>query len=252
MIEFYKMHGAGNDFIVIPSDIKLSTDEINSLCTRHTGVGADGLIIISKHTEYDFSMKYYNADGIEADMCGNGGRCAVLLAYKLGWISDKNIRFIAKDGEHYAEILGDEVKIKLTKPKYFISLLQLDCSLRNFSFINTGVEHLVTFSENIDDIDVEKEGRACRYSNRFENGTNVNFATKQDNKIYIRTYERGVEGETLACGTGASAVAYTDMIKNNDFSEREVITKGGKLVVSFENDALWLQGPALVVYKGII
>ena len=206
---FHKYQGTGNDFIIIDNRNyifpKKNSSLIASLCDRHFGIGADGLILLEDHKTVDFSMIYFNADGHESTMCGNGGRCIVAFAKQLDLIKNETT-FDAVDGLHYATIENGIVSLKM------IDVKSIELS-NTHSFLNTGSPHHINFSENIDTINVKELGAKIRYgAPYFKEGTNVNFAEKtSDNSFKVRTYERGVEDETLACGTGAvaSAIAST-------------------------------------------
>lgn len=257
MLKFYKYHGAGNDFILI-DDISgkldnLSKSEIQKLCNRNFGIGADGLMILKQHKKFDFEMDYYNSDGSGGTMCGNGGRCIVAFAKKLGIINNHTI-FSASDGMHEAFIYENNVvKLKMSDVNELTKL-------KNAYTSYTGSPHYIKFVENINNKDVFLEGKKIRYSPTYkENGINVNFVKIEDQKtISIRTYERGVENETFACGTGSVAAALCFAEINNDISGEYIIkAKGGILKVSFElvNNVytnIWLEGPTAFVFKGTI
>jgi diaminopimelate epimerase len=255
VIPFNKYHGTGNDFIIIdnrkslfnPADTKL----INRLCHRRFGIGADGLILISTLKDYDFEMKYFNSDGNEGSMCGNGGRCAAWFAYKSGIAGNKQ-RFLTFDGKHEALILNELVRLQMNNVAGF--------SLVNGSyFLNTGSPHFVKFIKNVKDFDVFNEGKELRWSEKFApDGTNVNFAEVFDYGIFVRTFERGVEDETLSCGTGVTASAIASVLAGYfDTNIVHVKTLGGNLSVEFKVNKdkitdIWLSGPATFVYDGKI
>ena len=257
ILRFSKYHGTGNDFIIIDNRKKdFSEDQklIHALCHRQFGIGADGLMVLSNHESFDFSMKYYNSDGNEGSMCGNGGRC--IAAYYFNNISAKNvIQFEAYDGIHHAEINSYDKNITLVR----LHLHNVEKVEKNNSdfLLNTGSPHLVKFVESVDSIDVKITGREIRNHSQFApDGVNVNFVEFRDDKLYVRTYERGVEDETLSCGTGvtASAIAASFLKEKSDF---EIITRGGNLMVSFQKESnsfknIWLTGPASLVYSGEI
>jgi diaminopimelate epimerase len=264
-IPFFKYQGAGNDFIIIDEREALWISEsgekhktISFLCDRRFGIGADGLMLLRKHPAHDFQMIYYNSDGYEGSMCGNGGRCLVAFAAKLNVITN-NTLFWATDGLHKAEIIGrngEELTISLQMKD--VSDIKL---VKDGFFLDTGSPHYVVFLENIDEIDVFTEGRKLRYDPIFgEGGTNVNFARISNDLIHIRTYERGVENETLACGTGitATAIAAFHGGKVGNINRFNVKALGGELKVSFQNPGLslyqevFLEGPAKMVYQGEI
>ena len=253
---FYKYQGTGNDFVMIDNRQhvfdKNNTERVKFLCDRRFGIGADGLILLEDHPEYDFKMVYYNADGNESSMCGNGGRCLVAFAKQLGVISNKAV-FEATDGVHHASIDGDIVKLQM---------LDVDTIEKheNHVFLNTGSPHHVQFEIQIEDFDINSKGATIRYGEPYNTaGSNVNFVKKQsDTTFRVRTYERGVEGETLSCGTGVTAVAIA-MHYIGETQKKHVIlnVEGGELEVCFdvENDIytnVWLIGPATFVYKGRI
>lgn len=254
--QFHKYHGAGNDFILIDDrNLKFPSSDhvlVSKMCHRRFGIGADGLILLHDHSEFDFEMKYYNADGFEGSMCGNGGECVVHFARALK-IIDKKCEFLAIDGLHKAELMNGEIKLSMGNVSDF----------RNWEshlFIDTGSPHLIIFRDSIEATDVINEGRAFRYNKSIsDKGCNVNFVEVLDNNsIKIRTYERGVEDETWACGTGsiASAMAYVIISdKSENLHEIEVKAKGGKLKVSFQKEKeeftkVFLAGPAEFIYTG--
>ncbi len=256
-IAFEKYQGTGNDFIIIDNFHQqcpeLSSKQIKKMCDRHFGIGADGLMLLNKKEGYDFEMKYYNADGNESTMCGNGGRCLVKFAHQSG-IHRSTYHFVAIDGPHEAEIDPDgRVSLKMKdvdKVDYF----------NGYAVLNTGSPHFVKFASNVEDIDVVETGKDIRYSDSFEkDGINVNFVeTMGEDQIYVRTYERGVEDETLSCGTGVTAAALMAAHNENGFNTVDVKTPGGHLSVEYNklddehfND-IWLCGPATMVFKGEI
>lgn len=256
-ISFSKFQGTGNDFVIMDAweqEINLSTDQIRHTCDRRFGIGADGLMIIRRHPECDFEMLYFNADGYPGSMCGNGGRCLVKYAYERGYIG-RHTRFMAVDGEHRADILDQgDVSLQMGDVKGF--------EKRNDAFfLNTGSPHYVCFVENAKRTDVVAEGRKIRYNEEFAAaGTNVNFVQQlSGTSIFIRTYERGVEDETLSCGTGVTAAALVSMagVPGKDRGTVQVETPGGSLQVDFvrkENGftGIRLIGPATFVFKGTI
>lgn len=267
-LTFYKFHGAGNDFIIIDDrngefieQVKEPQSHIYQLCRRHFGIGADGLMLLRNTAEADFEMVYYNRDGHPGSMCGNGGRCIVAFAESLGLIGEKTT-FKASDGLHDAIINHKGIDI------WDISLKMNDVNNiqghgREFA-LDTGSPHLVLFSENIPEKDVNTEGRDIRYSPTFvREGINVNFAEVLDKStLRMRTYERGVENETLACGTGATAVALAAWAAgfHNESHAFRLMVPGGELRVSFrppqqDNNTfsdIWLSGPAKKVFSGSI
>ena len=251
---FYKYQGTGNDFVMIDNRLgafdKNNTDLIAHLCNRHTGVGADGLILLESETDYDFRMVYFNADGNESSMCGNGGRCIVAFANFLGIIDGKT-EFIAIDGPHLARIDVTYVELKMQEVSAVVSN-------NNYHILDTGSPHYVALQSDLQAIDMNAEGSKIRHSAPFDaSGINVNFVEKiNEDTFAIRTYERGVEGETLSCGTGATAVAIA-MYHSNQTSSKTITlkTQGGNLQVRFEPlessySDVWLCGPTKQVFKG--
>lgn len=257
-ISFSKYHGAGNDFILIDNRLnknELTKTQIAFLCNRHFGIGADGLMLLNVDKTYDFRMVYYNSDGNESTMCGNGGRCITAFASDLGIITDKAY-FIAVDGEHTSEIIDNSGKEKIVKLKMKdVSDFE---SYGNYFLIDTGSPHYVQFVEDLNNFDVYNKGKEIR--NDFHiapEGLNVNFVQILSDKLFVRTFERGVENETLACGTGAtaSALIYSQFNKSNRV---EIETLGGLLSVSYEKKTdkcfqnIYLQGPAKFVFAAEI
>ncbi len=257
-IKFYKYQGAGNDFVMIDNtfgEVNLKAKDIIALCDRHKGVGADGVILIENADNYDFRMRYFNSDGSEAEMCGNGARCITLFAHHLG-IGNEHKLFIALDGEHDANVTKDdgckgEVAVKM-KDVDMISALDGSSYL-----LDTGVQHYVKFVNNVDELNIEQEGADIRYDSRFVDigGVNANFVTIKRGILYIRTYEKGVEEETLACGTGsvAAAIAAYNSGRINTLSTK-VITRGGELTITFDKyfKNVYLTGGADMVFSGLI
>ncbi len=256
-INFQKYQGTGNDFVMIdnrntffPKDnIKL----VKHLCDRRFGIGADGLILLENDAETDFKMVYYNSDGNLSSMCGNGGRCLVAFAKKLNIIKDKTT-FIATDGLHHATIQNEN----------FVSLQMIDIEnikiTPDYIFLNTGSPHHVTFVDDLKNLNIKQEGAKIRYSHLYgQEGSNVNFITQNnENTFALRTYERGVEDETLSCGTGATAVAIAmHAIGKTTSNNINVTVEGGKLEISFiKNEQkytnVFLKGPAEFVFEGQI
>ena len=253
-LPFYKYQGTGNDFVMIDNrDLhfkKNNTELINRLCDRRFGVGADGLILLNPSEMNDFTMVYYNADGNESTMCGNGGRCLVAFAHDLGVIKNKTI-FDAVDGLHNATIEDSLVNLQM------IDVVDITINSA-YSFLNTGSPHHVQLVENIGEYDVFNNGKRIRNgAPYFEEGTNVNFAEAINaNTFRVRTFERGVEDETLACGTGATAVAIAMFEQKITQSNKiKLIVEGGELEVSFQKEEntyqkVFLKGPAKFVFKG--
>src|SRR5437763_1889009 len=242
MLRFTKMNGAWNDFILFDNrtgDVDLERNQIAQLCDRHRGIGADGILLLEKPTNHaDFRMRYFNADGGEAEMCGNGARCFARFANKVGGQKTR-ISFETPAGVISAELKGDLVTLRMTEPTDLRLNVDLPMATENkmVHFINSGVPHVVIPVEKIDNADVRREGAAIRYHKMFSpNGTNVNFIEKRGpNEIAIRTYERGVEDETLACGTGIVASALIFAASENTNGPINVIARGGdELEVGFE------------------
>lgn len=257
-IPFFKYQGTGNDFILIDQReavylTKEDASSIEKLCHRRFGIGADGLILLQTRAGYDFEMIYFNADGHESSMCGNGGRCIVAFAQKLGIIQEKAF-FLAVDGAHEARTSADGwVELKMSD----VHTVE---SGQNYFYLNTGSPHYVQFVADINAIDVVVQGRAVRYSERFKaEGTNVNFVEPNPTGIRVATYERGVEDETLSCGTGVTAAAIAQYLQQSNSTLRSIPihTKGGKLEVRFEPSGqgfknIWLCGPTQLVFEGKI
>lgn len=265
MLRFTKMNGAGNDFILFDNrtgEIDLDRDRIVHLCDRHRGIGADGVLLLEKPRNHaDFQMRYFNADGGEAEMCGNGARCFARFANKV--TAQKGpISFETPAGVISAELKGDLVSLRMTDPTDLQLNMELSMAAENKTvhFINTGVPHVVIPVAHTEAADVRQIGAAIRYHKIFSpNGTNVNFMEKRGrNKIAIRTYERGVEDETLACGTGIVASALIFAASENCERPISVLARGGdELQVSFERNGdqfhdVTLTGPAEFVFEGTI
>ena len=259
-ISFFKYQGTGNDFVMIDNrsagyEQQLGAADVARICRRRMGVGADGLILLSPSDKGDFRMIYYNADGNESSMCGNGGRCIVAFAHQLG-ITGERCVFDAVDGLHEAEYaVGGQVRLRMISPHGYCEIGP------GAKWIDTGSPHYVAFSQqDLSGMDVFGLGRAIRYSPAFApGGTNVNFVNVLNKgQIRVRTYERGVEDETLSCGTGVTACAYLylqDMAP--DLDAVSVQTEGGDLRVEVLNrststEEVWLCGPAIRVFAGNI
>jgi len=255
-LQFSKYQGTGNDFIMLDARNGgfplLSPEKISFLCDRRFGIGGDGLIMIRTHPDLDFKMVYYNSDGHEGTMCGNGGRCAVAFAKKTGIISDQ-ARFEAIDGIHEGWINKNFVKLTM-QPVRGIKIL------KDHYELNTGSPHYVKFVDNAEKTDVRNEGPAIRYSNAFrETGINVNFVSPYKEGIFVRTYERGVEDETLSCGTGIiSSAICAAILSKSDKNSYTIYTRGGKLQISFRKvsndhfENIILAGPVGFVFEGSI
>ncbi|WP_397362481.1 diaminopimelate epimerase [Olleya sp. R77988] len=256
IVTFYKYQGTGNDFVIIDNRKntfdKNNTKLVAFLCDRKFGIGADGLILLENHPDHDFKMVYYNADGNESSMCGNGGRCIVAFAKFLQLIKTETT-FLAIDGLHYAKIEDGLVHLQMK------DVTSID-TFKTHQFLDTGSPHHVQFVEDLITFDVKNEGEKIRYGQPYNQaGTNVNFVEKINNDTFaVRTYERGVEDETLSCGTGVTAVAIA-MHKTNQ-TKHTIINlnvEGGQLKVSFNTDndtykKVMLIGPATQVFKGEI
>jgi len=263
-INFYKMSGSGNDFIIIDNrdnvvEEKNLTEFITSVCQRKMSVGADGLILIENAENIDFKWRFFNSDGSRAEMCGNGARCAARFAY-INKIAGPEMSFETDAGIVSAKVKNGLVKVKMTDANdlKIDFTIDLEDGPVTVSSVNTGVPHVTIPVDSIDDIEVVKLGREIRYHEKFApNGTNVNFyCPVKENKIAIRTYERGVEDETLACGTGAVACAMVYAYKAKMKSPISVRTKsGGWLLIYFEEKEgafynIYLEGDARIIYKG--
>lgn len=256
-IDFFKYQGTGNDFILLDNREKIydniTATQVKELCDRNFGIGADGLMLLNNKEGYDFEMIYYNSDGNAGSMCGNGGRCIVEFASKMG-IRKQNYNFLATDGAHQAEIdLEKKVSLKMQ------DVNNVEFSLDHY-LLNTGSPHYVKYVRDVAGMDVVHEGRKIRNSKEFgEKGVNVNFVQIiSDDEIYVRTYERGVENETLSCGTGVTASALIAAHNDIGFNSVEIKTRGGNLSVEFEKKSdteftdIWLSGPADLVFSGHI
>jgi diaminopimelate epimerase len=226
---------------------------ISHLCDRRFGIGADGLILIRHHPDLDFRMIYFNADGKEGTLCGNGGRCAVAFAYKLGMCNPET-RFQAIDGEHAAALVRPDFIRLSMQPVSGIS------SYKDHCIVDTGSPHYCAFAGGLENMDVYQEGRRIRYSESFEKeGINVNFIQQEEGQLFVRTYERGVENETYSCGTGVVASAICAAMKDKtDKTAYRIRTLGGELSVSFQQtgpdrfDDIVLEGPAVYVFSGTL
>lgn len=255
MIHFYKYQGAGNDFILIDNraqTYQLTEQQVAYLCHRHMGIGADGLMLLEQETGYDFRMKYYNSDGKESTMCGNGGRCITAFAKNLNIIQDR-ANFSAIDGAHEAIFTAD-------------GLIQLQMQdVHNiehhgeYAILNTGSPHYVSWQTSVDGLDVFSIGRTIRNQACYQpKGINVNFAERTQDGLFVRTYERGVENETLSCGTGVTAAAIASTLHHLGDFTIPIKTLGGNLTVTFTKTnshsahSIFLTGPAEFVFEGTI
>ncbi len=256
-LEFYKYQGTGNDFVMIDNRSEFFPKEnvqlVARLCDRRFGIGGDGLILLENDTATDFKMVYFNSDGNQGSMCGNGGRCLVAFAKDLRVIKDK-CTFIATDGLHHASVANDGT----------VSLQMIDVANikreSDYTFMNTGSPHHVQMVEDLKHYNVKENGAALRYGSLYgKEGSNINFVKKiNEDTFSLRTYERGVEDETLACGTGATAVAIAmNATGQTNASSIKLNVEGGKLAVSFDKMGdvftnVFLIGPAEFVFKGVI
>lgn len=256
LVHFSKYHGTGNDFLMIDGrqndSVWMAGKTIARLCHRRFGIGADGLIVLGLKAGFDFHMRYFNADGGEGTMCGNGGRALVAFARDLG-IPGPSYRFSGIDGTHEASLEADgEIRLKL---KDVNSIEKLEDGF----LLDTGSPHFVRSVEGLDQLDMELEGKALRHEKRFApGGVNVNFVESTEGALKVRTFERGVEAETWSCGTGVTAAAIAAGLElGNGRHSSGIETRGGKLQVSYLKEKgnfleIWLKGPALHVYDGTI
>lgn len=251
-LHFEKYHGTGNDFVMIDGvnqHVDHTPELAKKLCNRHFGIGSDGLVIVRSHADFDFEMVFYNPDGSQS-FCGNGSRCAVRFAAELGLVVDR-CQFLAIDGVHLAEIHDEVVRVQM---KDVSETMQIEADM----VIHTGSPHYVRFVEEVQQVDIVEVGRAIRYSDRYrEKGVNVNVVSKINHSIAIRTYERGVEDETLSCGTGVTAAALASAMRFGLHSPVDVATRGGDLKVFFQPadhgfTDIWLCGPAQRVFSGTV
>ena len=252
-IHFYKYQATGNDFVIIDdraAKLSLTVEQVVRICHRKYGIGADGLMLIRSHPVLNFDLEYFNSDGSQS-LCGNGSRAAVQFASRLGMVNGK-ASFNAFDGEHTAELLPSGiVRLKMNP---VTDVLHIG---KDNNFVNTGSPHVIRFVDKVDTYPVFEEGKKIRYSDDFSpGGTNVNFVTLQpDNTIFVRTYERGVEDETLSCGTGVTAAALAASLKGYS-SPVKIKTLGGDLSVEFKPgqsgtfQEIFLIGPAKMVFEG--
>ena len=255
LLEFEKYHGTGNDFILVDNrtgKFDVANNElIKWLCDRHFGIGADGLILLENDPEHDYRMVYFNSDGNESSMCGNGGRCLAHFARSLG-IIDRSGTFKAIDGIHSFKFEEDGVRLGMND----VEAIDLG---QDRAVLDTGSPHYVTIVDSIDELNVQTEGERIRYDDEFKlEGINVNFVEPQGDVFKVRTYERGVEGETLSCGTGVTAVALAmHAMGHTSASPVKISTPGGELRLEFESTHsgyrnIFLIGPATPVFKGSI
>jgi diaminopimelate epimerase len=262
-VSFTKMAGTGNDFIMVNNVKKRYNLDWQAFavrfCPLKTGIGADGVIVLDEDTDTDFTFRIFNADGSEAEMCGNGARCAALFAVQQG-IAKNSMRFKTLAGIIGAGIDKEDVAIRMTDPEGLKTNISINVEdkQRSVHFINTGVPHIILFTDHIEDARVFELGRAIRFHNRFAPaGTNANFVqVLSQDRIHVRTYERGVEAETYACGTGAVASAIiAEHLGKVIGAPVHVHTKGGDLKIDFTRDGsrysgVWLIGPVDTVFSG--
>ncbi len=253
----YKYQGTGNDFVILDNrekTISLTLEQIKFLCDRRFGIGADGLMLLELEPGIDFKMVYFNSDGNQSSMCGNGGRCITAFAKRLGIITNE-AKFLAIDGTHESKIGDDEtVSLKMNDVR------QIEVG-DDYFYLDTGSPHYVKLVNGLQTFDVVGEGKKIRYNDRFKaEGTNVNFIEKKDNELFVRTYERGVEDETLSCGTGVTAAALVAGFKGMSTGKNNcsIKTLGGNLNVKFDKVLentfynVWLEGPATFVFTANI
>jgi len=268
-INFSKLTAAGNDFVLIDNRENIIAPDqyqvlAKKLCDRKYSIGADGLILLERGENQNFKMKYFNSDGSHASMCGNGGRSIAKFAYCIGAAGEK-MSFETDAGVIKAEVLpGERIKLDLYDPKDLRLGIKIDAEDKSFDadFINTGVPHAVIFTEDAENIDVFKYGRILRFHKEFApDGANVNFvetSKKESNTLIVRTYERGVEGETLACGTGITASCIIAVVKGLAKSPVNAVARGGdrlKVSLKYEDAKItnvMLEGPALIAFDGTV
>ncbi|MCD7964079.1 MAG: diaminopimelate epimerase [Rikenellaceae bacterium] len=259
MEKLYKYQGAGNDFVLLDArgtDKRYSEEKIRRICDRRFGIGGDGFMSLEDDKYADFYMRYYNADGREGTMCGNGGRCIALFAYHLGAVGGE-MRFNSSDGLHDADIIAENCTTGTVRLK-MIDVEEYE-TFEDGLLLFTGSPHFIKFVDDVHEVDVFKEGRVLRYSERFSpDGANVNFVQfVEPGVIKVRTYERGVEDETLACGTGAVASAMASKINYGGGNVWRVSVEGGELEVRFEENGnngfrnVYLTGPAEKVFEAV-
>jgi diaminopimelate epimerase len=257
-IPFSKYHGTGNDFILIDNR-KLQwnpkQEEIARLCDRHFGIGGDGLMLLTEKPGVDFYMTYYNSDGRESTMCGNGGRCMIIFARSLA-LAGSETRFLAIDGEHLGKVTQKDSTDIISLKMKDVMVDEIDA---DHLFLNTGSPHYVIFTQEVETLDIIAEAKKIRFSARFrKEGTNVDFVEIRNDRLFVRSYERGVEDETLSCGTGVIASVLAHAVKNPARRTfMDVQTRGGTLRVLFHQEGntfsdIWLEGSAVLVFQGEI
>lgn len=252
-LHFYKYQGTGNDFILIDdrqTSLQLTCRQVAQLCDRRFGIGADGLILLQRSETYDFGMVYFNADGQQGSLCGNGGRATVRFAADLGIIQEKT-RFLAADGPHEASLAAEVISLKMNDVTGFEAH-------PDYVYVHTGSPHVVQFVEKVNDFQVFEEGRRIRHAWDDRGGTNVNFVEQTPDGLFVRTFERGVENETFSCGTGVTAAALVACRQAGLQSPVSIHTLGGPLSVRFTAAGpehftdIYLTGPARRVFEGTI
>lgn len=262
-MKFYKLSGSGNDFVLLENRLQeLGADFtrwVPRLCARRTGIGADGVLVLEPAEGYDFRMRYFNADGGEVEFCGNGARCSAYMAWRLGWAGEE-MNFLAGDGPHRAEVSGNRVKLSMSDPRDINLSFLLEVDGRGYaaSFADTGVPHVVIQVGDLETFDVIGVGRQIRYHQRYQpRGTNANFIEILDgSRLKIRTYERGVEDETLACGTGCTAAAVVSALRGLVRPPVACLTRGGEILtvhLAVQDQTVsqvFLEGEVRLVFEG--
>lgn len=262
-MRFHKLSGSGNDFVLLDNrGLSLSgdlSDMVQRLCARRTGIGADGVLLLEPSERADFRMRYLNADGGEVEFCGNGGRCSAYMAHRLGLAGDR-MTFEAGDGPHQAEVSGNRVKLGMSDPRDISLgfLLEIDGKGYAASYADTGVPHVVIQTGDVESVDVAGLGRAIRHHHQYRpRGTNADFVEVVDRRrLKVRTYERGVEDETLACGTGCVAAAVVSVLRGLADPPVECLTRGGEaLTVHLTREGenvrdVFLEGAVELVFEG--
>ena len=258
---FYKYQSLGNDFIIFDNRSRIFTGEetefFASICQRRISVGADGIILLEDGKSAEVKMRYFNSDGHEASMCGNGARCIAFFARNKGIVNKNKFFLEASDGLHWVKVDKKSVMLKMSKPTEFRQNLGIlrEPEFIEGGFINTGVPHYVIFVQNINEVDVERIGRSYRNHQFFPDGTNVNFVELLgENRMHVRTYERGVEKETFSCGTGTVASALITASMYEYESPVKIFTRGGELTVSFDEkwEEVFLAGEVRTIYEGFL
>jgi len=260
-VVFTKMSGTGNDFIVIDNRQHLFSENHSAffarICQRRTSVGADGALLVDTNDNQSLKMRYFNSDGKEAAMCGNGARCVAYFGFQKGLVSNHRFTLFSTEGQHDVEINGKNVSLKMSQPYDFQTDLKIltESEFDEGGLLNTDVPHYVLFTSDIKDVDVTPLGAKYRSHEKFPNGVNVNFIQPLgENRISVRTYERGVEDETLSCGTGSVASALIASKRFGYTSSILVETKGGKLTVQFDEnwEDVYLIGEVEIVFEGVL